>query len=91
MNADLIKEVGLPIALVIVAGWFGIKHLWPFLRHQLDVAQEQTREANKQVDNAHNMIAGLKETLVQHTELSRQMVGLLKEIKAENGGRNKHN
>jgi hypothetical protein len=87
---DLIKEFGLPIALVLIATYFGIKILWPWITKQVDVAQEQTREANARTRETNAMISGMKDTLVQHTEISRQIVDLLKEIKAGNGGRNRH-
>lgn len=69
--------------MVIVFATFFLKAVWPFLIKQVDLAQADKRRAEDQARLAVEAVAGLKETLVQHTELSRQMVDMLKDIQKD--------
>lgn len=74
MSPELIREFGLPVGLVIVVTYFFIRVFWPWIIKQIEITQQQAKDA-------YEMVAGLKQTLAVHTELSRQMVDMLKDIK----------
>lgn len=76
MNTELLDRYGLATAIIIVGGVFFWKVFWPWITKQVEISQKQT-------EAAITALAGLKETLVQHTELSRQMVDMLKDINRE--------
>lgn len=74
MTPEMIKDFGLPVALVIALTIFLFRGVWPWVTKQTEIAQMQ---ANKAIE----ALAGLKETLNQQTEINRQVVDLLREIK----------
>lgn len=74
MSTDLVKDLGLPIALVLFATIFFWKGLWPWMTKQVAISQEQSKDAIA-------ALAGLKDALIQHAEIGRQTVDLLKELK----------
>lgn len=74
---SLIKDIGLPVALVVVFIAFILRSVWPEMVNELKAARDNERRA---ID----AVAGLKETLVVHNELSRQMVEILKDLQREN-------
>jgi hypothetical protein len=83
MNGDtveIIKSLGLPVGLAVVFMIFFVRAVWPWTIKQTEIAQQQTRVAQEHERTALEAVAGVKEALVSHTELARQMVEILKEL-----------
>jgi low affinity Fe/Cu permease len=73
MDPDLIGKVGLPIALTVVLVAFFLRTMFPYMVKQVEHAQAQTNAAIA-------AFIGLKDTLVQQTEINRQTVTLLQRL-----------
>lgn len=76
MSADLIKDVGFPVALAIALTIFLLRGVWPWVTKQTEIAQGQA-------NGAIQALAGLKETLIQQTEINRRVVDLLEDLKQQ--------
>ena len=66
MDPDLIGKVGLPIALTVVLVAFFLRTMFPYMVKQVEGAQAQTAAA---IAAFH----GLKETLIQQTDINKQI------------------
>lgn len=80
MDTSLVKDFGLPVALVLFATLFFWKGLWPWMKEQVKIAQDQRDKEREQSTIAWNAVQGLKETLEQHAEIGLQTITLLKEL-----------
>ena len=73
MDPDLIGKIGLPIALTVVLVAFFLRTMFPYMVKQVETAQAQTATAVA-------AFFGLKEMLIQQTEINRQIVSQLQKL-----------
>jgi len=73
MDPDLIGKIGLPIALTVVLVAFFLRTIFPYMMKQMENSQAQTSAAI----GAFN---GLREALIQQTEINRQIVDQLQKL-----------
>lgn len=79
--ASLIKDVGFPVALAVALTIFLLKGVWPWATKQTEIAQAQATKAIE-------ALSGLRENLIQQTEINRQVVDVLRDIKRGRDERN---
>lgn len=69
---SIINQVGLPIALVLLFLWFGIKYIWPYLEKQQDYLVQQIQTLQKAREDSQekylNSLSNLDKTLGLHFE-----------------------
>lgn len=73
--SNLLRDFGLPIFLVVCFMAFFWKGFWPWMTKQVDVAQQQAIIAT-------SALSEIKQTLVVQNEISREVVELLRTIRA---------
>lgn len=89
-TTELFREFGLSVSLVIIGSYFLMRRLWPWMTKQVEVAQQQTRDAQMHTERAYEAIAGLKEIIIRGGEQQSYIIDILKDIKGEVNARNKH-
>lgn len=76
MNPEILKDFGFPVALAVALTIFLLRGVWPWVTKQTEIAQAQATKAIE-------ALSGLRENLIQQTEINRQVVDLLRDLKRE--------
>ena len=80
MTPELIRDLGLPIAIVAGGAWFFSKQIWPWVIRRTEVSESQATAAI-------GAFTGIEKVLLQHTDAIREVVTLLRDIKAQRAPR----